>query len=96
MAGQIGDEHPVACRKRGCEGAPVLDRPAETVHEHERRTGPADRIAKPCSTPLELSFLESVQAVFAVRHQEGIFFANGFFWRAGRVMPATTTSKGAI
>jgi hypothetical protein len=66
------------------------------MHEHERRTRAADRITEPRSTPLELSLLEPVQAVFAVRHQEGIFFANGFFWRAGRVMPATTTSKGAI
>jgi hypothetical protein len=51
------------------ERAPVLDRPAEAVHEHEGRPVPADRITKPRSAPVELTLLESVQPGFAVRHQ---------------------------
>ena len=74
MARQIGHEHAVTLGKQGRESAPVLDDPAEPVHEHERRAGSTDDIVEPCSVPFELSFLESLESVFALRHQRGIFF----------------------
>jgi hypothetical protein len=68
VAGQVGDENTVALGQRRREGAPVLDRPAETVHEHERRAVAGDGVAKPGSAPVELVDLESLQTGFAVRH----------------------------
>jgi hypothetical protein len=48
------------------------------VHEHEGWRGTveraADRVHEPRAAPVEVSLLESLESVFAVRHQSGIFF----------------------
>ena len=67
MAGQIGNENAMLGGERRRERPPVLDRPAEPVHEDERRTGAADHVAEPRPAPLELAFLESLEPGFAVR-----------------------------
>jgi hypothetical protein len=106
VAGKIRHEDGMTGGERRRERPPVLDRPAEPVHEHERRAVPidgalADGIAKPRSTPLELALLESVQSAFAVRHHRGIFFWSWMLPQGGlrseeiTVMSANTTSQGA-
>jgi hypothetical protein len=75
---KIRDENTVPLAERGGERPPVLDRPAEAVHEDERRGGrvlrTAERISEPGPAPLELPLLESLESVFAVRPHQGIFF----------------------
>jgi hypothetical protein len=69
---EVRDEHAVTRGERRCERAPVLDRPAEPVHENEGRCAvverAADGVTKPGSAPVELALLESLQPVFAVCH----------------------------
>src|SRR5207253_918961 len=77
-------EHAVPPGPPRRERTPVLDRSAETVHENERRTVSADRVAKPRSAPFDLAFVESLQAGFAVRHQRGIFFGQWILLQGGR------------
>jgi hypothetical protein len=71
MARQVGDDDAVASRERRCKRPPVLDRPAQAVHEHERRSSliswPSDGVTQTRPAPLDLPFLESLQPVFAVR-----------------------------
>ena len=65
---QVGNEDAVAPRERRRERAPVLDRPAESVHEHDRRPVAPDRVAKPRAVDDELAIGESVETLFALRH----------------------------
>jgi hypothetical protein len=69
VARQVGHDDAMLGGERRCETAPVLDRPAEPVHEYDGWPVPTDRITKPGSAPLELALLESFQPGFAVRHQ---------------------------
>ena len=63
----------MSLRESGRQRVPVLNRSAEAVHENERRPAAvdatADGIAKPSLAHVELALLESLQSVFAVRHQ---------------------------
>ena len=79
MAGQVGDEDAVASRERRCERSPVLDRPAQPVHEDERRTVTADHVAQPRAAPPELALLEARETLFALRRHKGIFFGGWMF-----------------
>ena len=74
MAREVRNEHAVTIGESGREPTPVLDRPAEPVHEHERRPVPPDGVGEPRPMPREPPFIESLETVFAVRHHRGIFF----------------------
>ena len=73
----------MACRERGRKRAPVLDRPAQSVNENERRAVTGNGVAKPRAAPLELLFRKSLQPVFALRHLEGIFFGQWMLLEGG-------------
>ena len=66
----------------GAIRAPVLDRPTQPVHEHDRRPGTCNRITKPRAVHDELALIEFVKTMFALRPHQGIFFAQWMFCRS--------------
>ena len=98
VARQLGHDDAML-RRRAPARARASSRSSRRARARARAAGPspADRITKPRSAPLELPLLESVptgrlDSVTTEAYSSG----NGCFRRAGRVMPANTTSEGAI
>ena len=73
-------------RERWRQRTPVLDRPTESVHEHERRTVTGNCITKPRAVDDEVAIVESVKTLLCVRHHLGVFF---------RIVVLATTTEGS-
>jgi hypothetical protein len=73
-------------RERWRQRTPVLDRPTESVHEHERRTVTGNCITKPRAVHHDVAVVESLETGVAVCHLLGVFF---------RLVVFATTTEGS-
>ena len=76
--GRSGTRTRCVPRERGRDAAPVLDRPAEAVHEHDRRPVATDRVTKPRAVHDELAIVELLRRCLRSVTIRAYSFASGF------------------